>query len=91
MKTQQMREHLAQVMTHTDELVMENKSYAHKLQDATLARERLKVKLVTTKAVLARHEQILQKLTSSQLLMEKGSVQRKGNAKIQELLFNSDK
>ncbi len=91
LKNQQMEEHLAQTTARVDELLVENQSCAEKLQDANQTGLRLETELTAAKAVLASHEQILQKLTISQTPATKSAGQRKGSAKNQESLFDPEK
>lgn len=91
LKNQHLEERQAQAATRVDELRIENQDYAQKLEEATLAGVRLENELTTAKAVLATHEQFLQKLTVSQSAAQKESGQRKGGAENQESLFDSSK
>jgi len=91
LKNQQLAERLAQATTRGDELLAERQDCVQKLQEAAQAGSRLESELAAAKAVLASQEQILQKLTEHQLPTAKGTASRKGSAKDQESLFNSDK
>ena len=90
-KNQQQEERLAQRAARIDELLVENQSYAEKLQDANQAGLRLETELSAAKAVLASHEQILQRITISQAPATKGSGHRKESAENQESLFEPEK
>jgi chromosome segregation ATPase len=91
LKNQQQEERLAQRAARIDELLVENQSYAEKLQDANQAGLRLETELSAAKAVLASHEQILQRITISQAPATKGSGHRKESAENQESLFDPEK
>jgi len=91
LKNQQLEERLTQASARTDALLAENQSSAEKLQEANQVGLRLETELTAAKAVLASHEQILQKLTISQTPATKSSGQRKGSAENQESLFNPEK
>lgn len=91
LRNQQLEERLTQSTTRVDELLAENKSYAEKLQDANQIGLRLETELTAARAVLASHEQILQRLTVSPAPATKSSGQRKGSAENQESLFDPEK
>jgi len=90
-RNQQLEERQAEAATRVEKLLIETQGYAQKLEEATQASFRLEAELTAAKAVLASHEQILQKLTVSQSLEPKRSGQRKGSAKNQESLFDPGK
>lgn len=91
LRNQQLEERQAEAATRVEELLIETQDYAQKLEEATQAGFRLEAELTAAKAVLASHEQILQKLTVSQSSEPKRSGQRKGSAENQESLFDSGK
>lgn len=91
LQNQQLTEHLAQATARGDELLLERQDGAQKLQEAIQAGYRLEAELAAARAVLASHEQILQRLTVSQVSTTKGSGQRKGGAENQESLFDPEK
>ena len=91
LKGQQLEERLAQATVRIDKLLVENQSYSEKLQAANQAGFRLETDLAAAKAVLASHEQILQKLTVSQEPITKGDEQLKGRAENQKSLFEPGK
>ncbi len=91
LKNQQLEERQAQAATRVEELLIEAQGYAQKLEESTHAGVRLEAELTAAKAVLASHEQILQKLTVSQSAAPKVSGKPKGGTKKQESLFDSGK
>lgn len=91
LKNHQLEERLTQSAARIDELVVQNKSSTEKLQDANQAGLRLETELSAAKAVLASHEQILQRITIIQTPATKGSAHRKESAENQESLFDSEK
>lgn len=91
LKNQQLEERQAQAATRVEDLLIETQSYAKKLDEATQSAFRLEAELTAAKAVLASHQQILEKLTVSQSTPPKASGQPKGSAKNQESLFDSGK
>ena len=91
LKNHQLEERLTQSAARIDELVVQNKSSTEKLQDANQAGLRLETELSAAKAVLASHEQILQRITISQTPATKGSGHRKESAENQESLFDPEK
>ena len=91
LKNQQLEERQAQAATRVEELLIETQGYAQKLDEATQTAFRLEAELTAAKAMLASHQQILEKLTVSQSVPPKERGQRKGSAKNQESLFDSSK
>ena len=90
-KNQQLEERLTQTTAQLDELLAENQNYAAKLLDATQAGFCLESELAAAKAVLASHEQILEKLIVSQSATQKGSGSHKGGDENQKSLLDPGK
>ena len=90
LKNQQLSEQLTQANEREAKLVTENHTSASKLQEAIETGQRLGSELMAANAVLASHEQILQKLTALQAPPVKGVSTKKGSVDNQNSLFNSE-
>ena len=89
LKNQQLSEHLAQAIERKTSLAKENENRADEQQKAIHAKQQLESELMATKAVLASHEVILQRLTASQAPPTK-STKTSGSIDNQNSLFKSE-
>ena len=91
LKNQQLSEHLAQAIEREASLAKENENRTDEQQKVIHAKQQLESELMATKAVLASHDEILQRLTASQAPPTKSiGTKKSGTIDNQNSLFNSE-